>query len=371
MERKLASIQCISAIEPIPDADRIEVVHVLGWQCVSKRGEFSVGDLCVYFEIDSILPDIPEFEFMRARKFRVRTIKLRGTLSQGLAMPMSILNFPSKWLIGDDVTEELGVVKHDPEADVSYQRERVVHIPWYLKPFKRLIAAHPYLKHRFGHLVGISRSYGFPAFLHKTDEPRIQSNPGFLRYITPDRKLFITQKVDGTSGSYYYNEGVFGICSRNLEVYNTRYPKHVKSSKYRDVSESYNIHSKLKSVGRNICTQAEIAGPGIQGNKLELSTLKLFIFNVYDIDKQSYFDYEDMIAFCKDLELPTVQIIDNNVMFKSITIDELLQLAKGTYACGNPQEGIVIRPHVEETLHGLGRFSFKVVNNDFLLKYGD
>lgn|SRR3990167_737890 len=91
MERKLASIQVISALDPIEGADRIERATVLGWQLVVKKGEFSVGDLCVYVEIDSLLSDLPEFEFMRNRNFRVRTIRLKNTLSQGLALPISVL----------------------------------------------------------------------------------------------------------------------------------------------------------------------------------------------------------------------------------------------------------------------------------------
>ena len=88
--RKLASIQKIVDLQPIPKADRIEVATIQGWQCVVKKGEFQVGDLCVYFEIDSLLPEKPVFEFMRDRKFRVRTIKLMKCVSMGLILPLSI-----------------------------------------------------------------------------------------------------------------------------------------------------------------------------------------------------------------------------------------------------------------------------------------
>src|SRR5688500_2703073 len=120
--RKLASIQKVERVDPIPGAEKIEVATVLGWQCVVKRGQFRPGDLGVYFEIDSLLPERPEYEFMRERKFRVRTIKLRGQISQGLFLSFSDLGYPlqnSKLVVaklGDDVSGLLGVTKYDPEA---------------------------------------------------------------------------------------------------------------------------------------------------------------------------------------------------------------------------------------------------------------
>ena len=99
MSRKLASIQRIVSIEPIQGADKIELAIVLGWQCVVKKDEFKVGDLCVYIEIDSIVPaDNPYFEFMKDRKYRVKTIRLRGIYSQGLVCPLNIMGLKtSKW----------------------------------------------------------------------------------------------------------------------------------------------------------------------------------------------------------------------------------------------------------------------------------
>ena len=109
--RKLASIREISAIHPIPGADRIEVAQVDGWECVVQKGEFQVGQHIVYVEVDSIVPDVPEFEFLRPRKFRVRTIKLRGQVSQGLVLPLSILPDGAPCDLGDDVTEVLHITK--------------------------------------------------------------------------------------------------------------------------------------------------------------------------------------------------------------------------------------------------------------------
>lgn len=114
--RKLATIRTISDIRPIPGADRIEVAQVDGWECVVQKGEFQIGQLIVYVEVDSIMPERPEFEFLRDRKFRVRTIKLRKQVSQGLVLPMSILP-PGKYAQDMDVTEVLGIKKYDPQAE--------------------------------------------------------------------------------------------------------------------------------------------------------------------------------------------------------------------------------------------------------------
>ena len=152
MDRKLASVQKIIDISPIEGADRIEVATVLGWKCViAKKDNFNVGDLVVYFEIDSILPDLPMFEFMKDRKYKVKTIKLRKQISQGLVMPLSIL--PDKnWKEGDDVTSVLRVTKHDPQAE---QEERENNIKksqlerwlrkqkWYKKLFPKREAVFP------------------------------------------------------------------------------------------------------------------------------------------------------------------------------------------------------------------------------------
>lgn len=152
MERKLASIRKITDIQPIPDADAIEVVVVGGWKVVTKKGEFSVGDLCVYCEIDSFLPILPQYEFLRKSSykklstgeegFRLRTIKLRGQVSQGLVLPISVLPGGRELFEGMDVTEVLSITKYEPPIPASLA----------------------------GKVKGL-----FPSFLHKTDEERCLS----------------------------------------------------------------------------------------------------------------------------------------------------------------------------------------------------
>lgn len=198
--RKLATIRRISAIEPIPGADNIESVTVDGWSCIAKKGEFQVDDLCVYFEIDSFLPIRPEFEFLRKssyRKmgdkegFRLRTIRLRGTLSQGLVLPLHDCfnlsrddeSFPE---VGNDYTEFLGVTL-----------------------FEKPIPAQ---------LEGKVKGY-FPGFIRKTDQERIQNLWGKVQYT--DETFEVTVKLDGTSCTYFYKDGEFGVCSRNLQILET------------------------------------------------------------------------------------------------------------------------------------------------------
>ena len=139
--RKLASIQHIKNLEPIEGADAIEKATVLGWQVVVKKGEYKVGDLTVYIEIDSLLPETSDFEFMRKNKFRVRTIRLRGQVSQGICFQPSIL--PPDFILDEDAdcTEALGIVKYEPPVPA--------------------------------HLAGIAKGR-FPGFIPKTDETRVQ-----------------------------------------------------------------------------------------------------------------------------------------------------------------------------------------------------
>ena len=130
MDRKLASIQRITAIDPIPEADKIVCATILGWKVVVLKNQFKVGEFCIYIEIDSILPEKPEFEFMRERKFRVKTIKLRGQVSQGICFPLSILPSGHPFIEeGSDVTEVLAIKKYDPQADFAKKEtERLANI---------------------------------------------------------------------------------------------------------------------------------------------------------------------------------------------------------------------------------------------------
>jgi RNA ligase (TIGR02306 family) len=320
--RKLASVQRIDALNPIENADAIEVADILGWKVVVKKGEFEVGDLCVYFEIDSVLPQIPLFEFMKDRRYRVRTVKLRGQISQGLAIPVSSI-LPSEMLadaeynVGFDVTEKIGVVKYEPELHAS---------------------------------LGGDTLGNFPGFISKTDEDRIQSNPKLFDMLR-SHGFYATEKLDGCSATYYKYEGHFGVCSRNWEL------KETETNLYWRMAKEYDLENILPE---GYFIQGEIIGPNVQSNRLKLAKNEFRAFNVGEIHT-GRFGFNGFIDFCENHNLLTVPVI---ALEPFNTKEELIKLADGCSHL-NPNElaeGFVIRTHD-------GSISFKVISNEYLLKY--
>lgn len=327
--RKLASIQRIIALEAIPDADAIVKATVLGWQLVVKKDEFQVGDLCVYVEIDSILPDKPEFEFMKNRKMRVRTIRLRGQISQGICFPLSIL--PEGTPIEEDaeVTEILEITKYEPPIPAC--------------------------------LEGVSKG-NFPSFLKKTDETRVQILQKRLDLFAGE-PFFITEKLDGSSVTYYIRDGEFGVCSRNLDLVES------ETNSFWKVARALNMEEKLKSLGGNIALQGEMIGEGIQKNKYKLKGQHVRFFNIFDIDKYEYYSFEAFSKTLEKLELQSVPILDTQYTLGN-DIPALVELSIGRSQLYDVhREGIVLRPLVEQRDRQGRRVSFKVINPKFLLKY--
>ena len=178
MERSLAHIEKIEWIRPIEGAQKIELIGILGWQCVvAKKDNFKVGDLVLYCEVDSVMPEKPEYEFLRDRKFRIRTIKLRGELSQGLVLPISFLGDSKKYSIGDDVTELLGITKYlspTEREDIDREQKRIQNEKNKLKKFM--------MRYSWFRRLFLSRKQkeGFPFWVSKTDEPRCISGDSIL-----------------------------------------------------------------------------------------------------------------------------------------------------------------------------------------------
>ena len=348
--RKLASVQAISDIQPMENADSIECATVLGWKVVVKKGEFKVGEKCVYCEVDSILPPREEFDFLAKVKYRIRTIRLRGQISQGICFPLSILPQDREYEIGEDVTELLGVVKYEPPA-----------------PRRSL---------------GGDTAGPFPSYVPKTDEPRIQSVPHILSELK-GVKCVSTVKVDGTSATFCRLGEKIDVCSRTRSVKPVVTVK--KDDKTFEVTPVYWLMYNKYDIGKilkendGIAIQGEIAGfwdeqrrSLIQGNKLKLKETELFVFNVFDIKEQRYFDHLEMVEFCHKYGLQHVPI-DREVftITEDTTVDALLKMAEGSYPNGGPREGIVIRPLQERYSDALkGRASFKAINNKYLLKHG-
>lgn len=330
MERKLASIQKIEKIEPIENADNIVKAKVLEWSCVVKKNEFKEGNLCIFCEIDSVLPSNVDWsQFMKARSFRVKTAKLRGCLSQGLALPLNILPTLTEVYVGKDVSDLLNIKKHETEL-----------------PDRQEVEGH------------------FPSFIPKTDEIRLQSIPEVLAELA-NVPFYISTKLDGTSSTFAKLYGKFYVCGRNYTI-------REGENKYWRMAQKYDLKNLLPD---GFAIQGELCGPGIQKNRLNLKEADLFIFNVFDIQKGEYLDYIDFIKFNMELGTTIVPIEQGNVCWegnklKELCIEELLNIAKGKYiGTNNNKEGIVVRP-MKETFSNVlnGRLSFKIINNDFLLK---
>ena len=348
--RKLASIQKVVGVHPIDGADAIERVDILGWQCVARKGEFKTADLVCYCEIDSLLPNAPWSQFLWKKgddgkpTYRLRTVKLRGQVSQGLVLPLSVLEgkkFPTDTrenpvypiTEGMDVTGMLGITKYDPPIPAQ--------------------------------LAGKVKGQ-FPSFIPKTDEIRVQAEPGIIDEFK-GLSVHITTKMDGSSGTFYVYNGEFGVCSRSLDLIED------DANTFWEVARMYDLKAKLLAMGKNIAIQGEVCGEGIQKNRLGLKGHDLFCFNVYDIQAARYLDVDHASDVFASLGVKVVPTIYCGVFMPTWDVAKLIEMAKGTYELsGKYREGIVIRPMTEQRSEVLkGRMSFKVINQDFLLENED
>lgn len=332
MERKLASIRRISDIQPIEGADMIELAIVDGWKVVvAKEVGHKVGNLVVYCEIDSFLPIREEFEFLRKSSykkmgdqegFRLKTIRLRGQVSQGLILPMSVFAlYPSNPTEGDDVTEALDIVKYEPPIPAELS----------------------------GKVKGL-----FPSFIRKTDEERIQNLASEYEEMKK-HNYYETEKLDGSSATFFYNNGEFGVCSRNLELLET------EGNTFWKVARELDLENKMREYGMNISFQGELIGESVQGNPYKIKGQTVRFFNLFDIDLYVYHSLSVFQETMKVLGLETVPVLNTHFHLPD-TIDELLLRADGKSEL-NPnfdREGIVVRS-LDRTI------SFKVISNKFLL----
>ncbi|RYZ27070.1 MAG: RNA ligase (ATP), partial [Sphingobacteriales bacterium] len=316
--RKLASIQKIRELQAIAGADAIEKATVLGWALVVKKGEFEIGALCVYVEIDALLPETATFEFLRSRQFRIRTVKLRGQISQGICFPLSILPAGTQIEEGADVTDILGIVKYEPVIPAC--------------------------------LSGMMKG-NFPSFIPKTDETRVQVLEELL-LTHAGKPCYITEKLDGTSATYFMNDSTFGVCSRNMEMHRD------DRNTYWRIADALKLEEKMKSLG-NIAIQGEIVGEAIQGNKLKLVGQQLFVFSIFLIDDYRYASLEEMRALTGRLGLQMVPVLDDNYLLEA-NVEGLLNMAeRNSVLCATAKaEGIVIR--LKDTTEHV---SFKAINN--------
>jgi len=375
MDRAMASIQRCSSTRPIDGADKIEVATVLGWECVVKKGEIKPGELGVYIEIDAVVPDTPVFEFLRERKFRVRTIRLRGQISQGLFLPLSY--FPGILVMreGLDVSKILGITQYEPEEPKTSSAPKKH--PWWFYILVRI----PLLRRLVLRKVGTGSA--FPTHLvPKTDETRLQAfGEGFLETYR-DIMVSISQKMDGTSLTIIWNRGTLSVCSRNVW-----FPTYKSNVYWNFVRDSGLLAILKKAKLSPFAIQGELCGPALQGNKYKLTEKVLYIYGVYDIKKQVYLPPAELRFFVDSLTLSygwgngTVKIVpqlgDSTIGMIGSTVDEWVKFAT-TKSDLNPDtynEGIVVRsldnkPYAVKDMNGR-RFSFKVVSPEFLLQWNE
>lgn len=377
--RKLASIQKVVSTAPIEGADKIELVFILGWQVVATKGEYKAGDLVVFYEIDSWLPATdPRYNTFEERfsnwgdkrGMRLKTIKLRKQLSQGLVMPLDKfpeIKNPSE---GDNVTDILKIEKWEPIE----------------KPVP-------------GRKPGESAGKRFPAFIRKTDQDRIQNVGAMVeRYL--DEGFEVTMKLDGSSmtvfmvqpSSKYYkdaksfskeklsflskvinffksfnkpDEPIYGVCSRNVML------SQEGTSNFHKAVEVSGVKDALELTTHSYAIQGEVIAPDIQENYEKVKDVEFHIFDIFDIDTQEYLLPEARQRFCDEYELQHVPILWEGSLRGFLEfndgdsiVQKCLDKAEGDgYNPGVKREGIVWKSLTRD-------FSWKAVSNSYLLKTG-
>ena len=424
MARKLASIVEISKVSPIEGADKLEVAEMVGkgWKVVTAKGEVNPGDLCVYFEIDSFLdPNDERYAFLKDRCLRrfvskggnvlregikIKTIKLRGQISQGLLMPLDKfigkeLHFVERPAMPDDVIAEDGkpVTQEELEgvavADIFYFKENSEKVPLTDegKPLgiekvpvtvgsdlTEVLHVEHYdevkesLQPEMGNPICADALGRFPSdYIPKTDEERIQNLGDWFEKMK-GRRWQVSCKHDGTSCTIAFSPTIdFDnpqiVCSRNLRL--KRVTTEGKIPVYWQMAERYGILEKLGDLfvgGKEYAIQGEVVGPGINKCKNKETEYKFLCFRIWDIKNQKWLNPKDTIFFCEKFQIPHVQIVKDDFAFfdEITTMEDALKFAEGKTAEGHEREGIVCKT-VDD-----GPFaSFKIVSNKYLMKQED
>ncbi|MFZ6777130.1 RNA ligase (ATP) [Undibacterium sp. Ji83W] len=340
--RKLVTIRTVSNIRPIPDADAIECASVDGWSVVVKKNEFQVGDACVYFEIDSFLPlSDTRFAFLEKNKIiwnektgiRLRTIKLRGQISQGMILPLN--QFPELAEPGNaedaDFSQVLGIEKWEPVIPASLS----------------------------GEVEG-----AFPEYIRKTDQERVQNLTEVLS-TQAHEEFEVTIKLDGSSMTVFHNAGVSGVCGRNWWI------RESESNSLWRVAKQNQILSALLAYGRNLALQGEIIGEGIQGNPEKLRGQDFYLFDIFDIDASRYLGRAERQQVLTELRalgatVHEVPWLENMTLERFAgDVSTVLDYAEGgSLNPATAREGVVFK-RLD------GSMSFKAISNTYLLKHGD
>ena len=374
--RKLAHIERIDWLKPIKGADNIELAGVLGWQCIVKKNEFKVGDLAIYVEIDSIMPsDNPDFAFLAPKHYKIKTMKMRGVISQGIIFPLSILHNIKHYSLGDDVTDLLKIKKVEDEVPRRYINDPIATIKQrYKKLFKNKIFLH-FMKFKLFRkivqklLTLKKKPKNFPSWIVKTDETRLQNMP-FVLDTYKDKLMVVTEKLDGTSTSFGLRKEKkrkydFAVCSRNVRQANIKQKCFYDDNVYHQIACKYDIRNVLIKIlerynATTVVLQGETIGEGIQKNKYHIKGIDFYGFNLIIDNKK--IDSAVAIDVMQEFGIKWVPIIDTT--FKLLpTVDEMIAYAdEKSNLYDTLREGVVIRDH-DNTV------SFKCISNKFLLKH--
>ena len=387
-ERELAYVVKVGWVRPIEGADNIELIGINGWTCIAKIGEFKEGDLAVYFEIDSKLPEADWSEFMASKGYKVKTMKLNKfkVISQGLALPFSAFGWePEKYLEGDFLTKTLGVtysVAEDNDRKANnvdkYKKMAQRRPDIFKKPFVKWLYKYTWGKKLLFVFYGKKNDKkGWPVWVVKTDEERVQNMP----YILLDKhEWFATEKIDGTSTTFtmkgFGKKREFYVCSRNVN-FDTPEKKenggYYDTNVYVEMAEKYNVEDVLADILDTnkkdlefVTLQGETYGAGIQKREYGLKGHDFMAFNLifgYKDGHTERLNPRDMTNQLTDkYNIPCVPIVDEHFILPD-TVEELLTFATDkSKVDGGMREGIVFRSYD-------GTQSFKAVSNEFLLKY--
>lgn len=397
MARKLASIQKVIGIEPIEGKDKIVLATIQGWKVIVQKEQFKVGDLVIYCEIDSVLQEKPEFEFLRARTwidngvvkgFRIRSMKMGSVVSQGIAFPVDIV--PVQYhKEGLDVTDVIGVKKYERPDELE-----IVNVPkkWYSKYFyvaRQKLSRIPVIGNLFK-----KDSQGWPEWCIQSDENRIQNlGQKFLNF-NAGKTFYITEKMEGCSATFAIKASRFYVMSRSqvkwispvkkfgfIEDYNVVIHSD-NNNNWMKVAKKFNLKQRLAKLSKidrtDFWIQGEVVGPGIQDNIYKLADVDFYIYGAYNVTKRCWLTFEQLKALVNDLNRDGIKNKDDKPLklvpilneawsiTHYTTIESILEDATGTSVLNDTlREGIVFR-----SVNDTDKISFKAVSNEYLIKHG-
>ena len=400
--RELAFLTYVDAIEPIEGKDRVEAAVIGGWKTMVKKGAFNPGDIGIYFEVDSKLPEKPEYEFTAKYHYKIKTQKFKQFYSQGLLMHPNDIGWE---VVGNNVvdndkvvhsvddesrflTKKLGVTyavaednKRKGSGPDKYAKMAKRHPNLFKKKPVRWLMRHTWGKKLMFFFFGKSKDKrNWPQWVTKTDEERVQNMP--WAFSDPDWRnslWFATEKIDGSSTTFTIKRGsgfkkdVYYVCSRNV-CFDTPEKEgkcYYDTNIYTEMAEKYNIQTKIKAMLHEnndldfVTIQGETYGAGVQKRDYSIKDHDFMAFNVifgYKDGTVKRLNPKEMTEYLEPFAIPCVPIISGSFKLPD-TCDELLKIAEGNSAVdGLPREGIVFRDVN-------GERSFKAVSNPFLVKY--